>query len=239
MPISFKNEQTARNQGWKFESNFSEIPKVSGKKKYSVLAEKELSSIERAFRRVIFYFLTAISCGCALKNKNVIQWKKEIDEGKICARIFLKEINSKADWQQPVIISDDWGQIAIEVNGISLAMRDAVITPNSAVNWDWNWESQNQMRHHPGIRRIDIDRFILSSQPVPDAVILSQGRGPGGGKENPGPGILEVNPDLRSYLLSRGVKEVHILKTAPAIKRYRELCSQGGKRVAAMIHTTC
>ena len=94
------------------------------------------------------------------------------------------------------------------------------------------------MHHHPGIRKSDADHYVFSHL-VPDVLILSQGRGHGGGLNNPGPGVLEIEPGLESYLKAKGVKELHILKTAAAIKKYEELTAQGNKTVAALLHTTC
>ena len=93
------------------------------------------------------------------------------------------------------------------------------------------------MRHNPGLRKSDLDHYLLSSPEIPEVVILSEGRGHGGAKDNPGDGVLQVDPELRKHLFKNGVKEVHILKTALAIVKYREYSKD--QRVAALIHTTC
>lgn len=149
--------------------------------------------------------------------------------------------------QCPEIFFDDWGEIKLMINGEEKSFRDVVILPpdqkQNTGKWDWNEiaekTSEKRMSHHPGVRIADIDYHILEKLSVPpEVVILSQGRGYGGKCENSGPGILEIMPDVEQYLKSKGVKEVYILKTAPAIKKYKEL-QNSGKRVAALIHTTC
>lgn len=152
---------------------------------------------------------------------------------------------------QPKIIADAWGTILLEVNGKETAFNDVVILPSDtagnqvALEWNWKWENnehgQNSgMSHKPGIRIKDIEHYILSRPDIekPDVIILSQGRGHGGQRENPGPGILEVQPDVQEYLRKMGI-EVHILKTEPALEKYQQLILEGKKRVAALIHTTC
>lgn len=143
---------------------------------------------------------------------------------------------------QPEIVSDDWGKITLNINGSIQKFKDVVILPSEddqvAEAWNWAWDKE-AMHHSPGIRLKDVDHFILSRTPKPDVVILSQGRGHGGKRDNPGPGILEMEPGLREYIESRGIGKVYILKTAAAIEKYNEIRNQGNKRIAALIHTTC
>jgi hypothetical protein len=140
---------------------------------------------------------------------------------------------------KPMITYDEWGKIGVERRGKLENYKDVALTPRRAEAWDWDWNKQaGTMHHSPGIRQIDIDHYLLSSPHIPEVVILSQGRGHGGGKDNPGPGVLQVDPGLESYLLSKGVKQVHILKTAAAIEKYKE-CGSNGWLTAALIHTTC
>lgn len=127
------------------------------------------------------------------------------------------------------IISDSWAQIIVRFEGRDHRFKDAAIVPGSAQEWDWNWNLEaGPMQHDPGLRTIDIDHFILSSPQKPDAVILTQGR----------QGVLHVDERLKDYLHSKGIKEVYIMKTAPAIEKYNALISQG-KQVAGLFHTTC
>lgn len=143
---------------------------------------------------------------------------------------------------QPEIISDNWGTITLKVNGVIKKFKDVIILPSDdqqfAEEWNWKWGSES-MHHRPGIRISDIDHFILSKTSKPDVIILTQGRGHGGQRDNPGPGILEVATEVRNYIEQQGISEIHILKTAAAIEKYNEIRSQGKKRIAALIHTTC
>lgn len=146
----------------------------------------------------------------------------------------------------PEIISDQWGEIVLHLNGKNKKFKDAVILPADlngkqlAEEWNWKWEKEGSgMSHNPGIRMKDIEHYILSRKDIlkPDVIILSQGRGHGGKRDNNGPGILKVEEDVPAKLKEKGF-EVHILKTLPAIEKYNELIRQG-KKVAALIHTTC
>ncbi len=143
----------------------------------------------------------------------------------------------------PEIISDDWGTISLKVNGLVKNFKDVMILPSDdqqhAEEWDWKWDKNQPMRHRPGVRIKDVEHLILSQTPKPDVIILSQGRGHGGKRSNPGPGILEIEPDVEKYIHDHGVSEVYMLKTDVAIEKYNEMCRQGQKRIAALIHTTC
>lgn len=143
----------------------------------------------------------------------------------------------------PEIISDDWGAITLKINGLSKNFKDVIILPSDdqqhAEEWNWKWDKEHPMRHHPGVRIKDVEHLIFSKAPKPDVIILSQGRGHGGKRTNPGPGILEITPDVEKYINSQGISEVYMLKTDVAIEKYKEMRNQGQKRIAALIHTTC
>jgi hypothetical protein len=143
---------------------------------------------------------------------------------------------------QAEIISDGWGTITLKLNGLTKNFKDVVILPSydQQIAEDWNWGWDNEIMHHrPGVRIKDIEQLIFSKTPKPDVVILSQGRGHGGQRENPGPGILEISLDVKEYIESQGISEIYMLKTVGAIEKYNEIRSQGQKRIAALIHTTC
>ncbi len=129
---------------------------------------------------------------------------------------------------QPSIEADGWGKITIRQGNTIQVLRDAVLLPDTALLWDWKWSEDEGMDHRPGIREKDLDHYILSSTPLPHTVILSTGR----------LGVLNVEAVRKDYLISKGIKEVYILRTGKAIETYTLLCSQG-VRVAALIHTTC
>ncbi len=94
------------------------------------------------------------------------------------------------------------------------------------------------MHHVPGIRISDVDYFLSRSQKRPEVIILSQGRGHGGGLDNPGAGELKIEPGVETHLRNQGFSEIYILKTAAAIDKYSEMRIQG-KPTLALIHTTC
>lgn len=128
----------------------------------------------------------------------------------------------------PSIEENGWGEIFVKTEGKKIKFRDVVLLPEKAISWDWKWGDDEGMEHNPGVREKDLDHYILSYTPVPHAVILSTGRS----------GALQVDPRMREYLLNHSIKEVYILETEEAIKKYAELCTKG-IRVAALIHTTC
>lgn len=139
---------------------------------------------------------------------------------------------------QPLIESNGWGHITLRVNNASTRFRDAIIYPSGAEEWNWQWNGQSPMHHVPGVRVQDVDHFISRCKERPEAIILTQGRGHGGGLNNSGAGILQIEPNVETHLRGQGFSEIHILKTAPALQRYEELRASG-KRVLALVHTTC
>lgn len=156
--------------------------------------------------------------------------------------------NSRRISLQPEIISDQWGEIILKVDGVNQTFKDVVILPSidkkqRAVDWNWKWQTNDKgekhgMSHAPGIRIVDLEHYVLKEKEKPDVIILSQGRGHGGQRENPGPGILQIEADVESYLKQKGF-EVHILKTVAAIEKYHQISAEGKKKIAAFIHTTC
>jgi len=181
---------------------------------------------ENLVKRDCFFVARVIAFACRF-----FQWFSIF-----CQKIFnsSKTITN----QQPRIVNDGWGKISVFSNGRKQEFKDVVILPRSAMEWKWDWQTPS-MSHCPGIRIVDLDHYILASPIMPDVVILSCGRGHGGRRDNSGPGILEVDSSLISYLQSKGVSEVFILKTAAAIDQYQKLCAFGNKKIAALIHTTC
>lgn len=155
----------------------------------------------------------------------------------LCRRVSKKQDPSTT--AQAEIISEGWGTITLRA-GVTKIFKDVIILPSKEQPFqEWNWQAEKPfMRHHPGIRIIDIENLIFKHTPTPDVIILSQGRGHGGQRDNPGPGILEVCAGVKEHIESQGV-EVHILKTAAAIEKYNELRNEGKKHIAALIHTTC
>lgn len=151
----------------------------------------------------------------------------------------MDAFTEKLQIAQPLIDSDDWGTITIA----GKTYKDAVILPSDAERKnrvsDWNWKTAD-VHHAPGVSINAVDTYIFNQMPgeTIDVVILSTGRGHGGKRENDGPGVLQIQEDVEAHFKSKGIKEVHILKTAAACEKYNELVREE-KRVAALIHTTC
>lgn len=186
-------------------------------------------------------YCTASLCGRVGKKESLSSRDQDINAK--AKQIISKKTNKQnTGTTQPEIVSDNWGTITLRVNGLVKKFKDVIILPSDdqqiAEEWNWKWGSES-MHHHPGIRISDIDHLILSKTSKPDVIILTQGRGHGGQRDNPGPGVLKIATEVRDYIEQQGVPEIYILKTAAAIEKYNEIRSQGKKRIAALIHTTC
>lgn len=243
----FKSEKEAINKGWIIASPFTE---EKSKGRFKAIAEHKMGNCRKFFQKLFLNFVSFITCGRALRKESFKLWKKEVDTGKIISKIYCKTIegtlpvdnSKKQPSTQPEIISDDWGRIIVKMNGDTRTFKDVIILPSEAKpmtqEWNWKWDKDDGMHHHPGIRIKDVEELILSKVPKPDVIILSLGRGYGGKRDNPGEGVLEVVPELKKYLEDQEI-EVHILKTVKAIEKYNEIRVQGNKTIAALIHTTC
>lgn len=161
--------------------------------------------------------------------------------------ILSSSVQAKILSMQPQVVESAWGKIVLFWNGQRTQYKDVVILPSKGKQgrfMEWNWGRLDpKMRHSPGIRMADIQHWMevpMQGEILPDAVILTRGRGHGGGLDNSGEGVLEIDPGTKPYLIKNGIKEeqIYILKTEPALQKYKELCEQG-KRVVAFIHTTC
>lgn len=116
------------------------------------------------------------------------------------------------------MIRHGWGQI--EVEG-SVRFRDAKLWPGGARSWDW---TETGTDHEPGVQPADVAELL---EHEPDVIVLSQGR----------QRRLGVRPETLYLLGERGVEVVRE-ETPTAIELYNRLAAQG-RRVAALIHTTC
>jgi hypothetical protein len=133
--------------------------------------------------------------------------------------------------------SHAWGRIIVD----GVKFKDVILTSNkiggSAIEWDWAWcEDCSPMRHVPGYRIADMDKFVLSNKKC-DSVILSTGR-----EEK-----LNVNDEIVEYLYGNGIagraqhpliERVYVLPTDRAINQYNRMNARGDK-VIAFIHSTC
>ena len=117
----------------------------------------------------------------------------------------------------PAVEHFAWGEIRVTGHG---EFKDVKLFPGGARAWDWN---ETGTRHEPGIQPADVQEFLAQGAEV---VVLSQGV-----HER-----LQVCPETLALLEERGV-EVHVLQSEAAVKAYEEL--RVGRRVAALIHSTC
>jgi hypothetical protein len=108
----------------------------------------------------------------------------------------------------------------VEVEGIG-KLRDAKLWPGGGRAWDW---TETGTHHHPGIQPADVIELLGHA---PDVVVLSRGR----------LRRLETRDDTLSLLDERQVEVVRE-ETGAAIERYNRLAAEG-RRVAALLHTTC
>lgn len=236
----YDTEVLAQQEGWHFLTDFQQVDQ-----RYKVLAEREMGGVRKCVQGFFIRCICLITCGSVLKFNWIRMAKEELDRGKVFAEIFCRGIRGTSQVvhssvRGPQILSNAWGSIQLACEGALQIFKDVAILGMSARNWEWAWDG-NAMHHHPGIRIRDIDHYFFSRIGIekPDVVILSTGRGHGGQLDNPGPGILEVASDVEAYIRSKGIGEVHILKTAAAIQKYNAVRAEGGKRIFALIHTTC
>jgi len=117
----------------------------------------------------------------------------------------------------PAIINHSWGQV--EVKGFP-SFKDVKLFPGGACNWDWR---ETGTGHANGIQPSDVAELLEQGAKI---IILSRGV----------IGRLKVNQTTIQLLEKRGV-EIHIHRTAKAIKVYNEL--RENNLVGALIHSTC
>jgi hypothetical protein len=122
------------------------------------------------------------------------------------------------DGRSPRVEQDGWG--FVDVAGVG-RLRDAKLWPGGGRAWDWN---ETGTHHRPGIQPADVAELL---DHVPDVVVLSRGREL----------RLEATAEVIALLGSQGVDVVHD-ETGAAIAAYNRLAGQG-RRVAALLHTTC
>jgi len=122
------------------------------------------------------------------------------------------------DGGSPRVHDDGWG--FVEVEGVG-RLRDAKLWPGGGRAWDWN---ETGTHHRPGIQPADVAELLEHG---PDVVVLSRGREL----------RLETTPEVVALLDGRGVDTVRA-ETGAAIATYNRLAGEG-RRVAALLHTTC
>jgi hypothetical protein len=120
--------------------------------------------------------------------------------------------------RSPEIRDHGWGYIEIEGVG---RLRDAKLWPGGGRAWDWN---ETGTQHQPGIQPADVEELL---EHAPEIVVLSRGRQL----------RLETSPETLALLTKRDV-EVAQEETGAAVDEYNRLAAEG-RRVAALLHTTC
>lgn len=118
----------------------------------------------------------------------------------------------------PPVGANGWGYV--EAHGVG-RVRDAKLWPGGGRAWDWN---ETGTRHQPGIQPADVTELLDHGAEV---VVLSRGR----------QCRLEVSPETVELLEEAKVEVAHE-ETGAAIDAYNRLAA-GGRRVAALLHTTC
>jgi hypothetical protein len=120
--------------------------------------------------------------------------------------------------ESPEIEGHRWGHVDVEGLG---TFRDVELWPGGGRAWDWD---ETGTRHEPGIQPSDVEELL---DHAPDIVVLSRGREL----------RLRTCPESLALLEQHGV-EVLRDETSVAIAQYNHLVVSG-RRVAALIHSTC
>jgi hypothetical protein len=120
--------------------------------------------------------------------------------------------------RSPEVRDHGWGYVEVEGLG---RLRDAKLWPGGGRAWDWN---ETGTRHQPGIQPADVAELL---EHAPEVVVLSRGR----------QYRLETCTETLA-LLTENHLEVAREETGAAIEEYNRLAAQG-RRVAALLHTTC
>ena len=123
--------------------------------------------------------------------------------------------------KSPTISSIVWGKTIIEYpDGKTQEFKDVRLWPDNAQAWNW---AKTGTRHKPGTQIADFQDFFDTI----DVLVLSQGMDE----------LLQIHPDTIEFLKKSG-KEFHIAQTEKAVEIYNRL-AQSGKKVGALIHSTC
>jgi hypothetical protein len=122
------------------------------------------------------------------------------------------------DGPSPRVTDDGWGFVEVERVG---RLRDAKLWPGGGRGWDWN---ETGTHHRPGIQPADLAELLDHG---PEVVVLSRGREL----------RLETSPEALALLGSHGLDVVQT-ETGAAIAAYNRLAGEG-RRVAALLHSTC
>lgn len=112
----------------------------------------------------------------------------------------------------------EWGKI--DIVGIG-SFRDAKLYPCGAEEWDWK---QTNTHHVPGIQPSDVEELLKKGS---EFIVLSRGMQL----------VLQTCPETIEFLNKLSIP-LAIEETTHAVAIYNQLLSEG-KRVGALIHSTC
>jgi hypothetical protein len=120
--------------------------------------------------------------------------------------------------RSPVVRDHRWGEITVAGLG---QFRDVKLWPGGGREWDWD---ETGTHHRPGIQPADVEELLAAD---PDVVVLTRGR------------ELRLKTCTSTIeLLEANHITIVLEETSAAIAEYNEL-AKGGRRAAALIHTTC
>ena len=117
----------------------------------------------------------------------------------------------------PRILELNWGSIKTEAG----TFRDAKLWPGGGRNWDWH---ETGTRHRPGVQAADVTELLEHGA---DTIVVGCGQ----------QGRLLVTDELRGHLAEHAASLV-VEETRDAIATCHRLLDEG-RRVGALIHTTC
>lgn len=123
--------------------------------------------------------------------------------------------------ESPRILSCRWRRI--DVAGRESPLRDAILFPGGAREWDW---ATHGTSHRRGIQPGDVRELLERGV---GEMVLSRGWF----------GRLRIPTETLDLLAARGIP-VHVLRTGAAVARYNALAAIPSRRaVGALIHSTC
>jgi hypothetical protein len=118
----------------------------------------------------------------------------------------------------PSVLSIEWGKVIVDGLG---PFRDVKLYPGGGRAWDW---SETDTHHVPGIQPSDVQELVDHGS---DFVVLSRGMHL----------VLQTTHETTELLRKLSIPFV-IEETRQAIATYNRLRMEG-KRVGALIHSTC
>ena len=138
----------------------------------------------------------------------------------LCIPACLSSKKSLLETENPLISHFEWGKVIVDFGGSQYAFKDCKLSPKGPQEWDWK---EFETKHVPGIQIEDLQSIIKDS----DIIILSRGVDL----------MLQTPVETIDYLKQLG-KEVYVLQSEEAVKRYNELAKQQ-KKVGILLHSTC